>query len=81
MYNDKLPRSLTRVAVRGHNGEDGRSNGDVLVHLLGIAERIKHRCIVVQVQDVAVHGDSGGQAGLAIILRLDHENVVLYLEW
>lgn len=72
---------LTWVAVRGHNGEDGCSDGDVLVNLLGIALRIKDWRIVVQVQDVAVHGERSGQTGLAIVLRLDHEDVVLYLEW
>lgn len=72
--------ALTWVAVRGHNGEDGCSNGDILVDLLGVAERIKDGRIVVQVQNVAVHGERGGETGLTIVLCLHHEDVVLYLE-
>ena len=63
--------TLTRVTVCGHNGEDGRPSGDILVDLLGVAEWIKHRCVVVQVQHVAVDGESGRETGVAVVLRLD----------
>ena len=74
-----IESDLTRITISGCDREDGRPNGNVLVNLLGVALQAEHGRVVVQIHHVAVHGEGRGHAGLAIVLRLNDKDVVLYL--
>lgn len=70
---------LTWIHVGGAHNHNIFADGNIFKNFVGIAHRIEDRCIIVEIQYVAVDGDGGRQTGMTIVLRLNNENVVLNL--
>lgn len=70
---------LTRVEVGGGNCDNAGAQRDVLEHLVAVAHGVEEWCVVVEVQDVEVDRQRGGEAGTTSVLGLHHEDVVLHL--
>lgn len=51
----------------------------ILENLVAVAHRVKNGWVIVQIDDVAVNCQRAGEAGMAVVLRLHHQNIVLHL--
>lgn len=82
MYRSKNSTTwmITWIQIGGADCDDWGGYGDVLEYFIAVGHRIEKWRVVVQVQDVAVHGYGTRQARMSSILRLHHQNVVLYLQ-
>lgn len=72
-------RKLTGIGVGGTDRDHIGADGHVLEDFVGVAHRVVNWGIVVEIDHVAVHGQRAGQARVAVVLGLHHQNVVLYL--
>lgn len=70
---------LTRVEVGGGNCDNACAQRHVLEDLVAVAHGVEEWSVVVEVQDVEVDRQRGGEAGTTSVLRLHHEDVVLHL--
>lgn len=55
------------------------SHRHIFENLVAVAHRVKDGWVIVQIDDVAVNSQSAGQAGMAVILSLHHQNIMLHL--
>jgi len=76
----KMWRPQTWVEVCGADGNHIRSDGNILKHLVAIAHGIKQRGVVVEIHNVEVYCECGGETGTTGVLCLYHEDVMLHLE-
>lgn len=76
----KFKQSLTWINIGGCHGNYRCSYGNVLINLHRVTWTFEDGRIIVEVQDIAVDGQSGREAGLPVILRLHHQNIMLYLQ-